>query len=99
MEITEKKLLVIAPSDDIYSDAMFYLIDPESGECLYTHVCSNSSFAYGDLYGRSEERQEKIRERFGEVDIKFLNKTSISVEELQKKNEEFYKNIANEEIE
>lgn len=93
METTEKKLLVIAPSDDIYEDAMFYLIDPATGECLYTHICSNSSFAYGDLYGRSKERQEKIKERFGEVEIKFLNRTSINVEELQKKNVEFYKNI------
>lgn len=82
-----KNLLVIAPSKG--EDCTFYLIVAETGEVLADHFCGSESFAREDLYINRDERKERIRIRFGEVEIKFLNETEITLQELGNKHKEW----------
>lgn len=89
MEENKKTLLVIAPGSNIDHDCVFNLLVAETGEHLASHLCSNSSFAPGDLYHGRKERIEEWNARFGEVEVKFIDETDISIEELLRRNTEF----------
>lgn len=81
------RTLVIAPSNSRNNtDRQFSLLDLETGELLYQHFCSNPSWAPGDLYYRRPDRMEEMQKRFGQVEIKFINETSVSEEELERRN-------------
>lgn len=62
-------VLFVRELQDVGDIGQIYGLVTESNEVLYTHICSNKSFAYGDLYGNRKERWEEIRKRFGEVEI------------------------------
>ena len=83
------KTLIIYPNSG--SNTVFYLLDPETGEGLASHFCSDKSFAYNDLYGTRPERIKEFKERFGEVKVKFLRYTKYSFEDILKKNKKFSK--------
>lgn len=84
-------LLVIVPARDaVRGDAPYHLIVAETGECLATHICSHHGFAFNDLYGCRPERKEEWSKRFGDVDVKFIDDTDISEEELIIKNHTWY---------
>ncbi len=83
-------LLVIAPGKGIMHDCLFNLLVAERGEHLASHICSNSGFAYGDLYKNLPERISEFKERFGEVEVKYINETNITEEELLFRNHSFY---------
>ena len=86
------KTLVICPGSETCDDALFLLMDPETGEALNHHVCSDAFYAKDDLYYRQSEVGEKIRERYGDdVDVKFIDETDINEDDLFIKNREFYK--------
>jgi len=85
-----KTLLVIAPGQEVMTDCVFNILVAETGEVLAAHFCSNSSFAYYDLYARRPERIKEWTERFGELDVKYINETDISVETLLQRNNEWY---------
>lgn len=82
-------LLVIAPGSTC-GDSVYSLLVAETGECLYQHLCSYAGFAYGDLYGRREERIKELADRFGEVEVKFIDKAEIVEAELIARNHKFY---------
>lgn len=85
----KKTLLVIVPSEGY--DCVFNIVNSETGEGLASHLCSHHGFAYNDLYGTREERKKEWTERFGELEVKFLNETDITEEELIEKNRQWYK--------
>jgi len=80
----EKKLLIIYPSKELKTHMyiQYVLVIPETGEILFTHMCSNSFFAYGDLYGHRLERKKELMHRFGEIEIKFIDETILNETEL-----------------
>lgn len=97
MSQESKELLVIYPSEGY--DKVYTLLVAKTGEPIANHFCSHQGFAKGDLYDNRPERKEKFKERFGEVEVKFLNETDISVNELMKRNKEWYENLPKEEKE
>lgn len=86
-----KTLLVIYPGSDVMHNSSFHLIHAETGEVLASHFCSCSGFAPGDLYFNRPERIEEFTKRFGEVEVKFIDETTIDKEELLSRNKAFYK--------
>ena len=70
--------LKIVKLSDVGSLGKLYGLVTEDGECLYTHVCSEDCFAYGDLYGHRDDRQLEIKNRFGNVEILTLMGRSIN---------------------
>lgn len=88
-----KTTLIIAPGRDVFHDCLFNLLVAETGEHLCSHFCSNYSFAYGDLYGNRPEKIKEYKERFGEVEVKYIDETDITPEELMKRNKNFYNHI------
>jgi hypothetical protein len=86
-----KTLLVIVPGSTVMQPCVFDILVADTGEHLAAHFCSNSTFAYNDLYGTRAERKEAWQERFGEVEVKFIDETELSLEELIERNKN-YKN-------
>lgn len=88
---TAPRLLVIYPGkkDDVWNN-VYTLLDAETGEALASHFCTNYGYAMGDLYSQRPERIKIWKERFGEVEVKFIDETDISPEELQRRNKEWY---------
>ena len=87
----KKTLLVIVSGEPNSFGQHFGLLNSETGEYLAGQICSHAGFAYGDLYGCRKERQKEYAERFGDVEVKFLEDSGISEEDLISKNHEFYK--------
>ena len=83
-------LLVIHPGRDS-GDSVYTLLVAETGEPLASHLCSHAGFAPGDLYHNRKERKSEWAERFGEVEISFLEDTDISDEELIARNHRWAK--------
>lgn len=88
--MSKKTLLVIAPGQDVQEDAVFHILVAETGEHLASHVCSQAGFAYGDLYADRPERIKKWKERFGELEVKYINQTNITEEELKERNNDWF---------
>ena len=89
-----KTLLVIIPGrDNERQDCIYHILVAETGEGLASHLCSNSGFAYGDLYSHRPERIKDWTNRFGELDVKYIDETTITEEELLHKNEEWAKSV------
>jgi hypothetical protein len=44
---------------------LYLLIDKENKKVLYSHVCSSPIYAYEDLWGGREERQEELKKIYG----------------------------------
>lgn len=86
----KKTLLVIAPGQDVQRDAVFNILVAETGEHLASHFCSCAGFAYGDLYANRPERIKDWMERFGELDVKYIDQTDISEKELVERNHKWY---------
>jgi len=84
----KKTLLVIAPS--VGYDCPFHILVAETGEHLASHFCTNERYAYGDLYADRKERIEEWTKRFGEFEVKYLNQTEITPEDLFARNEVWY---------
>ena len=86
-----KTLLVIAPARKYaIGDTQFHLLVAETGEHLNSHICSHYGFAYGDLYANRPEKIEEWTGRFGELDVKYIDETGISEEELISRNNKWY---------
>lgn len=83
-------LLVIAPGKSVMTDCSFSLLVAETGEYLAGHFCSNSSFAFGDLYANRPERIEEWKKRFGEFEVKYIDETDITEEELVARNHKWH---------
>jgi hypothetical protein len=84
-----KTLLVIVPGREVHEDSVFHILVAETGEHLASHLCSNSGFAYGDLYKHRPERIAKWTARFGELDVKYIDETDIPESELLRRNHEW----------
>lgn len=59
-----EKILVIYPSSKTMHDSIFYLFDPETGECLASHFCSHALYAPGDLHDNRPERLIEWEEKY-----------------------------------
>lgn len=87
-------LLVIVPGRNASVGpygAPFTLVVADTGEWLASHFCSNYMFAYGDLYASRKDRVEEWTKRFGEIEVKYIDETDITEEELIRRNEEWHK--------
>ena len=85
-----KTLLVISPGTKTNHDSPFNLLVAETGEHLASHYCSNYLFAKSDLYSGRPERIEEWTKRFGEIEVKFIDETDITNEELIERNRKWY---------
>lgn len=92
-----KTLLVIAPGTDIIQDCVFNLLVAETGEHLASHLCSHYLYARNDLYEGRPERIEELTKRFGEIEVKFIDETDISGDELLSRNKKWYESLPKEE--
>lgn len=89
----EKTLLVIAPGEresQGKGNTCFVLLVAKTGEGLASHVCSGSGYAEGDLYYNRNELVKKLKDRFGEVEVKFIDETDIGEEEMLRRNREWH---------
>lgn len=83
------KTLVIYPESTTYKDSVFYILDPETGECLASHFCSSSMFAKGDLHDNRKERLEEWKQKYEmDTEAKFIDETGYKWDEIYKKNQE-----------
>lgn len=73
-------------------DGVYYLIT-EEGEVLASHLCSNKSYALGDLYTHRKERIKEFEDRFGTFSVDYLGNDEMTWEELLRRNKNFYKDI------
>lgn len=94
--MNNKTLLVIVPGQDVQRDAVFNILVAETGEHLASHFCSCAGFAYGDLYAHRPERIEEWTKRFGELDVKYIDETDISEEQLLERNKKWYAELPKE---
>ncbi len=92
-----KTLLVITPSTG--KDCSFHLLVAETGEALASHLCSNQRYAKSDLYSGRPERIEEWTKRFGEIEVKFLDQTDITKDELLRRNKEWFDKLPKEKTE
>ncbi len=92
----EKTLLVIVPGRDIQKDCVFHILVAETGEGLASHLCSCAGFAYGDLYKHRPERIEEWTKRFGEIEVKYIDETDLSIDELIERNKAWYESLPKE---
>jgi hypothetical protein len=83
-------LLVIYPGRNVMKDCDFTILVAETGEALASHICSCSCFAYGDLYANRKERIREWTERFGELEVKYIDETDITEEKLIARNKKWY---------
>lgn len=88
--MNNKTLLVIFPGQDVQTDAVFNILVAETGEHLASHFCSCAAYAYGDLYANRPERIEKWTKQFGEFEVKFIDQTDITKEQLFERNKKWY---------
>ena len=86
------KAYIISNSEDGMKniDGIYYLIT-EEGEALTSHWCSNKHYAMGDLYGNRPERVKEWTERFGELTVDYLGCDDVTMEEIMKLNEKWWK--------
>lgn len=91
-----KTLLVISPGSQTMHSDWFSLYVAETGESLASHGCSHAGYAPGDLYYDRPERIKEFKERFGYVEVMFIDQTNISEEELLKRNKEWHKRTSND---
>lgn len=92
--MTNKTLLVIAPGRDVTRDAVFNLLVAETGEHLASHLCSHYGFAKSDLYNGRPERIEEFTKRFGEIEVKYIDETDISEDQLIERNQKWFEDIS-----
>lgn len=84
-----KKILVIYPSSSNNDSTIFYIFDPDTGEALASHLCSDAGFAKSDLHDGRPERLAKWEKRYGKkTEAKFVEETDYKWEEIYKKNQE-----------
>lgn len=93
-----KTLLVIVPGRN-GGEGGYGILVAETGEHLASHFCSHGGFAMGDLYSGRPERIKKWTERFGELEVKFLEDTDLSNDELHRRNKEWFASLPKEETE
>lgn len=80
------KTLIIYPDSTVNEDAVFYLIDPETGKMLDYHLCSNSGWAKLDLFDNNHKLQVQLKEKYGDdIDVKFINETSYNINDILNK--------------
>lgn len=88
---TKMKTLIICPGTQQMTDSVFLLIDPDNGEILNDHFCSNYTFAKGDLLHSPSDMFESLIDRFGEdFDVKFIDESDYTEKEIEEKVQKFY---------
>lgn len=92
---TETKVLVIVPGSTTVGAAEFHLLDPATGENLATKHCLGTLFAKADLVFGDDETVFELENRFGVIDVKFIDETEFNFDELVQKNSEWQ--VANNE--
>lgn len=88
-----KTLLIIVPGRSIIRDCVFSILVAETGEFLASHFCSNYEFAYGDLYDNRPERKQEWTKKFGELEVKYIDDTDITEDELLKRNKAWFESL------
>lgn len=86
----KRELLVITPGREVQQDYIFRIVVAATGEVLASHLCSGAHFAYGDLYSRRPERIKEWEARFGSIEVKYIDETDITEDELIKRNHKWW---------
>ena len=68
-----------------------YSLIAENGEGLYGHYCSHAGYAKGDLLLNRPNRIEECKNKYGNYELLFLGEDDMTLEELTKRNKQFYK--------
>jgi hypothetical protein len=77
------KAYIISATDEGTEDIDgIYTLVTETGVPLASHLCSNRSFAEGDLYFNRPERVTEFTERFGEMQILHMGADDMTNEKL-----------------
>ena len=86
------KTLVIYPGSTVNHDSVFYILDPETGECLASHLCSHSGFAKSDLHNGRPERLQKWELKYGQkTEAKFIDETDYDFDKIYELNQKLAK--------
>ena len=70
----------------------YYNLVDENGKGLYNHFCSSASYAKGDLIENRPERIEECKKRYGEYEVLFLGEDDMTMEEIVKRNHDWFFN-------
>ncbi len=99
--MSNKTMLVIVKGNSFgnMGDASYHLLVADTGEHLASHVCSHKGYAKSDLYSGRPERIKKFTERFGEIEVKHIEETDISEDEIYDRNKQWYESTHKEETE
>lgn len=65
---------------------VFLLVVKSTGNVIADHACSDPKYAKGDLHDRREDRKEQWKKLFGEYEVKYLEDSDITTEELIRRN-------------
>lgn len=74
-----------------------YALISEVGELLAQHICSDISWAMGDLEGRRPERQAQWRERYGDYEVLYIGDDEMTESELQQRHRKWADGLSNSE--
>jgi hypothetical protein len=85
-----KTLLIIYPGSECVGP--FDLHVAETGEHVATMYNGVADYVKRDFYDHQDEAIENRKERFGEVEIKFIDEVDMSVDEFLDRNAKFYSN-------
>jgi len=80
------KFYIVRPEGNQSDGEGVYHLVTEEGEHLASHLCSNSSFAEGDLIDDREERKAEFKDKFGDYEIVWLGNDEMTFKDLVKLN-------------
>lgn len=83
---SEPTLLIITPGSKTVEPTFFHVTDPNTGEVVCSKHCLGPLFAKGDI---TAEYDVELTEKYGAFELKFINETNITLDELVCLNAEF----------
>lgn len=81
-----QRVLYIVESGDFGPRDKVYALIADDGEYLYSHICSDKTFAKGDLHDRRLERQAELREKYGDYVVRWIGEDAMTETELLRRN-------------
>lgn len=83
---SETRLLIITPGSNTVQPSIFHVTDSKTGEVVGQKHCLGPLFAKGDI---AAEYDAEFTEKYGAFELKFINETNITLDELVCLNAEF----------
>lgn len=83
---SDARLLIITPGSNTVQPSIFHVTDSKTGEVVGQKHCFGPLFAKGDI---TAEYETEFTEKYGTFELKFINETKITLDELVSLNAEF----------